>query len=179
MDSEQGAGTPGAPSNGADVSGGQFMQIRAVVEDHERRIRTHYGSFALSERVDRLLGHYHDTATNSIAAAKAFAEDVSVALRALALVADSVASAGTHREKDARLRGLIEILEGALTRVRNHQWDVQNTSIYSFLPQDVFRSDYPQRRALDRIRELESQLAEVKGDDASAGNAVTGEETPF
>jgi hypothetical protein len=68
-------------------------------------------------------------------------------------------NAGTHAEKNARLRGAIELLESAVEKLR-HQHLEDLFSIYHW--PDVFRSDYPTRSLMERIHDLERQLKELQ-----------------
>lgn len=79
--------------------------------------------------------------------------------RALVIVLEMTGQAATHREKDARLRGAIELLEGMIQKLR---YSDLGAMLGGFRWPDIFRSDWPQQRLLDRVRVLEAELAEAR-----------------
>ncbi|MCU0551940.1 MAG: hypothetical protein MUC48_21595, partial [Leptolyngbya sp. Prado105] len=83
-------------------------------------------------------------------------------LRALALIVESSANTGTHSEKNARFRGVIALLETSIEKVQSAHSTFVNS--YWWSQPDLFRSDYPVRPLLDKIREQEKQIKELKGE---------------
>lgn len=86
---------------------------------------------------------------------KAFQDDILTYLRAIALVADTVGNAGTHAEKNARMRGLIAQIESAIQIVRDGQ-EYTLTNHYFGMP-DLFRSNYPIQQYIEKCRALEAE----------------------
>lgn len=137
------------------------MNLTDVIKRHSERVGIYYSGDD-AERVNSLLERYHEISTESLREQKQFNDDLLVWLRALALTLDMTANASTHGEKNARLRGAIELIESAVGRVRDHSFGVQFCQRRFHTVADVFRSDYPTRHLLDRIHALEAELAALK-----------------
>lgn len=114
----------------------------------------------VQERVMHLIGHYRKTAVDAVTGAKAFRDDVLPWFKAMELVLATVGNAETHREKNARLRGAVELLQNAVEYLRRQEFDFARRGFD--LPFESFRSDLPTREFLGRIRELERELAVAK-----------------
>lgn len=134
-------------------------RLDALVRKHEETQRT-FRSGDLAVRAEAVLTHYQDLAVAHMAGVDAFRQDVLTYFRALVLLVESVANAFTHAEKAARLRGLVELLETAIDRVRKERLDFAFTR---FGGPDLWRSDFPVREFVRRIRELEEKLAAAEG----------------
>lgn len=133
--------------------------IADIIKDHSERLRCyHCGSD--EEKIAHIIRDYHDHATEAIGKVKAFRDDLQTWLRAIALVLEMTGNASTHAEKNARLRGALELLESAIGKLRDHE--IEFSMSYRFNAHDVFRSDYPTRHFLERIRELEHELKEAR-----------------
>lgn len=90
---------------------------------------------------------------------KRFRDDMHAYFRALIIVLDMTGNASTHAEKNARLRGAIELLERMVEQLRGRDLEI----IFShYRWADAFASDFPTRRMMDRIHELESEIASLK-----------------
>ena len=132
--------------------------IRDIVKEHEKVVRWSYGA-DLDEKIRHVLRHYQDDTTNHLVAIKHFRDDVITWLRAMAIVADMTSQAATHAEKNARLRGMVEVVESAIKKLRDREIDFNMT--WWQWP-DVFRSDYPTVHYVRRIHELEAQIKELE-----------------
>lgn len=138
---------------------------KKVIEDllrpYEERMNVYRG-YDLPDKLQSVLRDLEDKAAQAVSGVKQFNEDMSVYLRAMIIVLDTAGSAPTHREKEARLRGAIEIIEGLLERLRQERCEF----FHDFRWQDYFRSDYPTRVYINRIRELERKVKELEAQDA-------------
>jgi len=92
----------------------------------------------------------------SEAAYKRMVGDTLNYFRALVIVTEMVANAGTHAEKAARLRGLVETLESGISRLQDEQFKIIDH--YWSVSPDLFKSDYPVREYKRRVYELEQRL---------------------
>jgi hypothetical protein len=72
---------------------------------------------------------------------------------------EMVGNGYTHQEKGARLRGMIELLEGNIEKLQNAQLDFTRTYWHW---EDAFKSDFPTRELVRRIHELESEVETLK-----------------
>ena len=136
----------------------EYQVALAIVKEHQGEQRL-YGGSTLADQFRGVMSQYQDTARNALSTSKEFRDRMVINLRAMSIVLGMVANASTHREKDARLRGCIEITEQAIERLQKEQFDIamcqQPRFDYIF---DPFRSDFPTRHFVDRIRELEGQV---------------------
>jgi hypothetical protein len=153
-----------------------------LAKEHQAKIRI-YHSDGLLGQIRSVLGQYESRAELSLLSANDFREEVLRWLAGIVIVTDSVANASTHSEKNARLRGLVEVLESAREKLGKMHFDLQTGTMWP----DIFRSDYPTRHFLQRIRDLESEVKELrereeriaKANIAAAMPVVDAEVEPF
>jgi hypothetical protein len=157
-------------------AGQDLERIKQIVEKHEGVTHWSY-SGTLAARVERMMAHYQQIGVSGMASAKSARDNMLTWLRAMAIVADMTANAGTHGEKNARLRGIIDVTESAIEKLQQMDFDFHNT--YWNFP-DVFKSDYPVRHWMDRAheaerkqKELEERIAELE---RGRGQQIVGEE---
>lgn len=143
-----------------------FQAMSSEVADANKLLREYQnqqGVFhcasALSDKIRSVMGEYERTTVSALQATKEFRDRMLIDLRAMSLVLNMVGNASTHREKDARLRGSIELLESAITRLRHEEFDIRCGRFPHF--DDVFQADYPTRQFVERIHELERQVQEL------------------
>lgn len=137
----------------------KYETIEEVIKEHSDRLRCYYCGSDI-ERISHVINSYHDDASGALEQIKSFRDDLLTYLRAIALVVDMAANASTHREKNARLRGMVELLESAIDKLRKASFEF--TLNHRWASYDIFRSDYPTRHLVDRIHELEDELRETK-----------------
>lgn len=147
--------------------------IKKLVDEHADKQGYLY-SYPLDQQVKAVIRKYEDVATRNLAGVKAFRDEVIVMLRALSLIAETVGNAGTHREKEARVRGLVELLESSIKRLAEADFTFQRS--YWNMP-NVFRSDYPIHQYIEKIYKLEAEIARLTG--KVAPNTVLEGESPF
>lgn len=150
-----------------DISG--LLSVIEIVSREQEKISTFYSGRDLGKVVESIVQHYHDLAVRQLSRTKEFRDDMLTWLRAIAIVLDSVSRAATHKEKDSRLRGAIDVIEGAISGLRRESFEIKSGSGSYFPFDDVFRSDYPTRELIERIRELETQLKEAGKPTANEG----------
>lgn len=143
----------------------QLGEIEELIREHQEKQRYSQGFGSPAEKVKSILREYEDKTTKAYSDVKHFRDDMLTYFRALSLVLTMTGNAGTHAEKNARLRGAIELLESAIEKLRReHLEDL--FSIYRW--PDVFRSDWPTRRLMERIHDLEAQLKDKEGANGAA-----------
>lgn len=138
-------------------------QMVVAAERWEEEAQRDFGAWrytgdTLVERIGRVVNHYKRIAERSLHNADTFRRDMLTWMRAMAINADSVSWASTHREKDARLRGLVEVIEAACKKVEEikadgYAWDGLK---------DWQRSDYPTRDLTHQIQQMEQELKRLK-----------------
>lgn len=115
--------------------------------------------YTLPKRVRALVDHYNRTAADAISRTKSIQDEMTTWLGALRIVAEMVGNGGTHAEKNARLRGLTEVIESALSKMQEKRvqagYDWYDWS-------DVFKGDYPVREYIQSIHKLEDEIKQLK-----------------
>jgi hypothetical protein len=140
-----------------------FLRLAFFLNDHQHkswRLKDEHVKvetpYQLHDLATRALTNYKNNEVLAVSNLKTFQEDVLVYLRSISLYAQSVGEAGTHREKDARLRGLISVIETAIGNVRGQRTNLISGS-WSEHP-DLFTSDYHIRHYTGQINELQHKL---------------------
>ena len=149
------------------VSAPDVTRLNNLIEEHSK-IQRYHRCGDLPELIRGVIAHYKETATNALEASKRFNDDMVTYLRAMALVLTMTGSAATHREKEARLRGCIELIESGVEQCRTRTFDLANT--WHGEP-DLFRSDFPVRHWMDKVRELEAEVVRLKGSEKVTAEA--------
>ena len=109
-------------------------------------------STPLARRIENLFDKYEQIAVRNVASSEAFRGDVLTFVKAWAMIVDMAASATTHSEKNARLRGMLELLESAAKKLHEMKFTMD---LDWWRYDNVFASDYPTLHYVRRIQELE------------------------
>lgn len=132
--------------------------LDSEIKKHEEAIGCSYGGNNV-QRVLSLVKTYQRSFDTAMANSKKFHEEMRIYLQSLAIVADMVSRASTHQEKNARIRGLIEVIEGAIDKLVH----IELGDFYSYNPYDsVFKSRYPVQRLVATNRELKTEVDRLK-----------------
>lgn len=151
------------PTFGAQDVGEQLAEVENLIRAHQQKTNYHQGFGTAAERVKTVLRTYEDKAIGALRDTKQFRDDMLTYFRALVIVLEMTGQAATHAEKGARLRGAVELLEQMIERLRRTDFEI----VFShFRWNDAFASDWPTRRLLERVHELERELQEAKGGEA-------------
>lgn len=133
----------------AELSG-----ISSFLDEKARELNFSIRGKSIKERMYYMFQEAHSGSLKAIADKKELTEDALVYFRSIIMIAESIGMAGTHAEKSARLRGLIELLNTAISKLRNnqqqdilHHWD---TFSWSY-------SEYPYRRMIDEYNQLKRE----------------------
>ena len=141
-------------------------KLKSLIESHEKSIHIyHAGDDA--DKVAQIIRHYERCAADAIGARKQMIEDTLVYFRSVVLITESIGLAGTHAEKAARLRGLIELLQSAITKLKQEKEEslLNNWSWYSW---DF--STFPYENILRRFDELKRENESLKESLAKPAN---------
>lgn len=157
-----------------------LRQLEAMVDAFEKSMQEtggwRYGSDnVFAARVQRCIDHYTRMAANAVGDAHEFKDSVVAWLRGMAISAQSVSWASTHHEKDARLRGLIEVIETAISNI-NEQRVTDRLSRWNGVVDSWQKSDFPTREMRRRILDQEEEIKRLKkqvGESESATEAVS------
>lgn len=138
--------------------------LKQIVEKHEDVIRVHYATSELDKKIEHVLNSYRSKAERALRGAMQFRDQVILQLRALEIVLEMTGNAQTHGEKNARLRGAIEIIDATVRKLQYEEFSIDDFGIWHGLDEGfVFRSNYPVRRLLDENRELKQKLEMLEG----------------
>lgn len=153
---------------------GQLEEIEKLIREHNQKQRCSQGFGTPAERVKAILREYEDKTTKAYSDVKAFRDDMLIYFRALSLVLTMTGEAATHAEKNARLRGAIELLESGVKQMRDQHLE----SLFStYRWNDVFSSDWPTRRLMERIHDLEQQIKDTQP--ITPSEVGSGDSPPF
>lgn len=148
----------------------ELAEVDALIKKHQNKQHISAGQGRIG-RLKAVVEEYSNRCVDVIAGSKQFRDELLVSARALSLVVGMAGNASTHREKDARLRGVSELLEGWIQKLEREQFEFLGNN-GRFAPFGL--CDFPTRHFKERIFELEAQLQEFK----SAQQAPT-DETNF
>lgn len=111
-------------------------------------------SGTLDQRVSGYVRQFKHGAEQSHVKAKKLLEDFTVMLRSLEIQHQIVGMAGTHHEKNARMRGLVAYISGLVSKLRTSTVDYYMSS-YPDL--DLFRSEYPLSEVVSKAKHLANE----------------------
>jgi hypothetical protein len=137
----------------------QLSEIQKLIGEHQNKQNYHQGFGTPAQRVKAILREYEDKTVKAYSDVKHVRDDMLTFFRALALVLNMTGEAATHAEKNARLRGAIELLETAIEKLRYQNLE-SLFDIYRW--PDLFRSEWPTRRLMERIHDLERQVKDLQ-----------------
>lgn len=143
-----------------------LRQLEAMVDAFEKSMQEtggwRYGSDnVFAARVQRCIDHYTRMAANAVGDAHEFKDSVVAWLRGMAISAQSVSWASTHAEKDARLRGLIEVIETAISNINEKRVN-DRLSSWRGVVDSWGKSDFPTREMRRRILDQQEEIERLK-----------------
>jgi len=136
----------------------ELDMIDAVLRQHEQRLQR-YEHGSIFGRLQQVLSHYEEGTARTIAHVEQFKTDLMVQLRAWSLIVNMAGNAATHNEKNARLRGMSELLESAIGTLRDMSFE---SEVHAWQFDDLFRSTFSSRVYVQRIHELEAEVKLLK-----------------
>lgn len=140
----------------------QEESLKALISEHEHKLHFGYASYDKVMQIRALMDQYERTAADAILDAQQFQADLTNWLQGLALCAEMVSNGQTHAEKNARMRGLVELIGSALSKIREYDWKLSHHNRRGYRPDDLFDNDYPVRHFKDRAERAERELADLK-----------------
>lgn len=129
----------------------ELKAIASYLVNREKETRHHYSSRSILEKLEYQISEEERQTRAALAEKRQMIEDALVYFRSVVMIAESIGMAGTHAEKSARLRGLIELLNSAITKLRNQQQESLLNNWDSF---HWGYSDYPYRRILEKFNDM-------------------------
>lgn len=135
-----------------------IKKIKEVILRHEKS-QHHYYAGDEADEIQAIISSYESTAANAIDSNRQMTEDTLVYFRSVVMITESIGMAGTHAEKAARLRGLIELLNSAITKLKNKQSD-EILNNWRWMSWDY--STYPYQSILSKMEELKRENEQLK-----------------
>lgn len=142
-------------------------QLEAMVSRFEQQMQQdggwrYGGDRTLAERVQRFADHYTRMAGECVQKAHTFKSGVLAWLKGISITSQAVSWASTHHEKDARLRGLIEVVETAINKLDEMQFDQSFMHPWSGEVESWAKSDFPTREMRRKIFDLEEEIKRLR-----------------
>ncbi len=142
----------------ANESAELIEKLSKFVKQHEDLIRTHHCG-DLADKAERILKQYEHKTAQALRNAQSFRDKALLHFRALSMCLEMTGNAQTHGEKNARLRGALEVIEATIEKLEREDFDLRDFCTWHGLENGfIFRSDYPVRSLLTQIEELKAQL---------------------
>lgn len=132
-------------------------ELEHIIKGHEEYQHVHRFD-SITEKLKGCLHHYQNQSSQTKNGIKSFRDDLVVQLRALSIMSGSAGHAPTHREKEARFRGLVEELESMIESLRRVTFDEWQGSWH--LP-DYWTNDYPVRQYKEELLRLQAENAHL------------------
>lgn len=149
----------------------EIEKIEFLIREHQAKQKFSQCYGTTVERVKSVLRFYEDKAVSAMSDVKQVRDDWLVFLRALVIVLTMTGEAQTHGEKNARLRGAIELLDGQIESMRKQDFELLFSSFHW---PDMFRSDWPTRRLMERIHDQDRELADLRQEVLRSRGELTG-----
>lgn len=137
------------------------LKIDKVIKKYEDDIQYSF-SGEYHTKIRNLISHFQQETAKAISTKKALIEDCMVYFRSVVMLVESVGMAETHAEKSARLRGLVQLLESAIVKLRNSQGEELMHNWQYF---DFNISDYPYRMVLRNLQRENQEMKRRLGED--------------
>ena len=134
------------------------QKIKDIIKRHSNSIHVHYSGDE-SEQIASILNHYERLAASAISNRKTLIDDALVYFRSVTMLFESVGMASTHAEKSARLRGLIELLQSAIKKLKNEK-EEELLNNWHFMSWDY--SQYPYQSVLEKYGRMKAEHEELK-----------------
>ena len=136
----------------------ELAELQEYVQRYQEKFSIRCGG-SLKEKLVHALNEYEAIASKALSNAKLTTDDTVTWMRSIALVLEMVGNASTHSEKNARLRGCIELTESAIERLRKIEFTFHYNRYDS---PDLFGSDYPVRHAMSKLHEAEYTIKDLQ-----------------
>lgn len=144
----------------------ELRQLEAAIDAFERGMQEtggwrYGGHHTLADRVNRCADHYTRMAARAVSDSHTFKDSTVSWLRGVAINAQAVSWATTHHEKDARLRGLIEVIETAIAKIDELRV-TDRLSSWNGVVDSWMKSDFPTREMRRRILDQQKEIERLK-----------------
>ncbi len=141
--------------NGVDYTS---EEIKAVLKNHEDILHWHY-SGSDAERLNSIICNYRNKSEKYLKNSESLITDMLTYLRALTMIIQMIQMGATHGEKNARVRGLIEYIEGTQKKLRELNIESMFSS-HNFT--DIFSAEYPYTEFKYNYQNLKDENKKLK-----------------
>jgi hypothetical protein len=136
-----------------------YDEIHELVEAQRDKLQLWERDGNTVDTLRRVFDRYERNASEQYNGVTSFRDRVVTELTAMRLYVTSCMNGATHREKDARLRGLEEIIEQGISRLHNIHRDLFSWSRW---PESIFSSNTSEARLQRQVWEMEKQIADYR-----------------
>jgi len=138
----------------------KLLDVSNVIQKIASERRWHLGSNYLPDQITALVDHAGREGDSAVREMKSLLDNLISHLRGMEIVVDMVGNASTHSEKNARLRGLAEVIQTAIKRATEFSYDFswKHWNTYN----DLFKSDFPMRDVTRLLHEKEAEIERLK-----------------
>lgn len=139
--------------------------VKDIINQVAERCRISWGG-PLPSQLQSAVDHLTEQSARVMAGVADYRDAMVVDLRAMCLVIETALSASTHAEKNARLRGCVEMIGATIDRNKREQFDFQDSFFHlsgGFLRDSVTSQLFRDRRDLARrVEELTREVEELR-----------------
>lgn len=135
------------------------IEIYDRVQDMYKATRMRMG-YSLVDSISELVGFYHKESVRSTEARVRLEADMLGYLQGVCMVIEGIGMAATHREKEARVRGALDVVNVMVSRLRDSQGGGYRDGLFS----GYLGSDYAFRDVLRENREMKAELTRLRGE---------------
>lgn len=133
-------------------------KLKSFIERMESESRHHH-SGSLLERACSVINHANGLAAQAVAQKKQCIDDMKTYVRGMCMSVEMVAIAQTHGEKNARLRGFIELLNSTSSKLND---GYEDEILRGWRFETYGNSDLPYQSILRKYGELKRENEELK-----------------
>jgi hypothetical protein len=133
-------------------------KIRLVLKRHQESVH-HYHCGDEAEQIASLINHYEKDAASAVAGKLDMTDNTLTYFRSVVMLAESAMMAGTHGEKNARLRGLIDLLNHTIEKLKHQKSDnlLHHSGYFSW---DM--ATYPYQSIINKLNDAQLENERLK-----------------
>ena len=133
-------------------------RLKQVIKRHSEKIHVHYSGDEI-EQVASVINHYEREAAQAIAAKMDMTDNTLTYFRAAVMLVESASMGATHTEKNARLRGLTDLLNHTIEKLKQQKSDniLSHSGYFSW---DM--ATYPYQSVINKCNDLRRENEELK-----------------
>lgn len=136
-----------------------LQAIEQIVAEHEKLLN-YSCAMSLPDQIKYLIQHYKDDTVKAVSQIKAMRDEILVYLRAISFALEAEFNGGTHAERNARLRGALQVIQETAKRLQDESFTYILDREWTW--RDLFHSNLEARDLMNRIYQLEKERDELK-----------------